>query len=55
MDRNDLDELEKQITKEVVKRRSLGGYSQEAEGLLILSEAMMLVVRHLKEKAPRTK
>lgn len=53
MTRDDLIELEKNIMAEVVKRRKLGGYSVEAEGLLILSEAMLKVLGYLIEKAPR--
>jgi len=46
-----IQQLEKEIMKEVVKRRGLGGYSAEAEGLLILTEAMYKVVQHLREEA----
>ena len=41
--------------KHVVKRRALGGYSQEAEGVLILFETLLRVVQHFRERAPRTK
>jgi hypothetical protein len=53
--RDDFEELEKQVMKEVVRRRSLGGYSVEAEGVLFLSECMLKIVRHLHEQIPRKK
>lgn len=55
MTRQDLIELEKILMAEVVKRRSLGGYSAEAEGLLTHAEALFRIVQHLKDKAPREK
>ena len=55
MIKKELDELEKEVMKEVVKRRSLGGYSTEAEGLLIDSEIILKVVRHLVELISRKK
>lgn len=55
MNRQDLDELEKRIMAEVVRRRKLGGYSQDAEGLLILCESMLQIIMHLKERTPRTR
>lgn len=51
----DLDELEKQVMKEVVRRRGLGGYSTEAEGLLMDSEFLLKIVCHLVEQASRKK
>lgn len=53
MTREDLSDLEKKIMEEVVKRRKLGGYSVEADGILTLAEAMLKVLQHLIEKAPR--
>lgn len=53
MTRDDLLDLEKRIMEEVVKRRKLGGYSVEAEGLLVLSESLLKILQHLIEKAPR--
>lgn len=53
MKRDDLVLLEHEIMKEVVRRRNLGGYSMEAEGILLLSEAMLKVVGHLIDEAPR--
>jgi hypothetical protein len=55
MTRADLIELEKTLMAEVVKRRSLGGYSAEAEGLMLHAEALLRIVQHLKDKAPRDK
>lgn len=53
MNRQDLEDLEKRLRAEVVKRQSLGGYNSEAECLMFLSEAMYKIVQHLREKAPR--
>lgn len=51
MTKKDLIELEDRIMAEVVKRRQLGGYSADAEGLLLLAEAMLKIVGHLRERA----
>ena len=42
-----LAELEKQVMEEVVRRRKLGGYSMEAEGMLMFGEALLKVIGHL--------
>lgn len=55
MKSSDLIELEKVTMAEVVKRRGLGGYSTEAEGLLILNETLLKVLGHLIDEAPRLK
>ncbi len=52
MKRTDLQALEGTIMKEVVKRRALGGYSVEAEGVLTLCETMLRVLQHLIEEFP---
>jgi hypothetical protein len=46
MKRSDLLELEKTMMKEVVKRRQLGGYSADAEGILILCETLMRLLQY---------
>ena len=53
MTRSDLEELEKRLRAEVVKRHGLGGYNSEAECLMFLSEAMYKITQHLREGAPR--
>ena len=53
MTREDLEDLERQLMKLVVSRRGLGGFDVNAEAVLILSEALLLLTRHLREKAPR--
>lgn len=45
-------ELEKQIMEEVVRRRKLGGYSMEAEGILLMGEVLLKVIGHLIENTP---
>lgn len=42
-----LAELEKQVMAEVVRRRQLGGYSMEAEGILLLGEALLKLIGHI--------
>ncbi len=53
MKRDDLIEWENRIMEEVVKRRKLGGYSMEAEGLLLMGEAMLKILGHLIDHAPK--
>lgn len=47
MKRSDLLELEKTMMKEVVKRRQLGGYSPDAEGILTICETLMRLLQHI--------
>ncbi len=42
--------LEDILKEEVIKRRKLGGYSMEAEGILKLTETCLAIVQHLKGK-----
>lgn len=53
MTREDLEEIVKIVEKNVVRARSLGGFSTEAESLLIVWEVLLKVTRHLHESAPR--
>ena len=55
MNRDDMAELEAKVMEEVVKRRKLGGYSVEAAGVLMLAEATLAIVQHLKASMPRKK
>ena len=48
-----LAELEKQLMEEVVRRRKLGGYSMEAEGILLMGEALLKIVGHLIDEYPQ--
>lgn len=52
MKRSDLQSLEKDVMKEVVKRRSLGGYSPDAEGILLLAETVMRLLQHIIDEFP---
>jgi hypothetical protein len=52
MKRSDLLELEKTMMKEVVKRRQLGGYSADAEGILILCETLMKLLQYTIDEYP---
>jgi hypothetical protein len=51
--RQDLEELEKSLMKDLVHRRQLGGYDTNAEAILALYEALFKIVSHLREKTPR--
>lgn len=53
MTREGMEDLEKKVMKELVRRRALGGYSADAEGILLLYECLFDLVRHLKEKTPK--
>ena len=55
MIKSEMDQLEKEVMKEVVRRRGLGGYSTEAEGLLLDGEILLKIVRHLNEQISRKK
>ncbi len=44
-------ELEKIIVEEVVRRRKLGGYSQDADGILLISEVVMKILNHIIDEA----
>lgn len=55
MTRDDVEHLECKLMEEVVKRRKLGGYSQEAEGILILTESVLAITQHIKDSLPRKK
>lgn len=54
MNREALDTLERRMMEEVVKRRKLGGYNSEAESVLLMSEVLLEVLRHLKERTPKS-
>jgi len=41
--------------KEVVKRRNLGGYSPDAEGILLIAEIVMRILQHTIETYPEDK
>lgn len=55
MKRADLVALEGVLMKEVVKRRQLGGYSADAEGILTIAEASLRILQHLIETYPESK
>lgn len=53
MTREDIDDLLKVVEAQVVRARSLGGFSTEAESLMIVWEVLLKITRHIQEKAPR--
>ena len=55
MTREDLEDLERQLMKLVVKARGLGGYDAHAENEMIMAEALYLIVQHLRERSPKTR
>ena len=52
MKRSDLQVLEATMMKEVIRRRALGGYSVDAEGILILCETLMRLLQHVVDEYP---
>jgi hypothetical protein len=50
MTHEDLVELEKHVMELVVKRRGLGGFDVNAGAILIMSEWLLEIVRHLREQ-----
>ena len=55
MTRDELERTEKILIDEVVRRRKLGGYSTDAEGILLLAESILAIVQHLRDSLPRKK
>ena len=55
MIKQDMDELEKEVTKHLVARRNLGSASFEAGEILIIWETLLRLVRHLNDQMPRKK
>ena len=55
MIKKELEELEKEVTKELVKRRSWGGFDANASTILLLNEWMLKLVRHEIEQISRKK
>lgn len=52
MNRKEAEELEAKLMAEVTRRRSLGGYSPDAPTLLLITEALYEIVRHMRERMP---
>lgn len=52
MKRQDLIALEKMMAEEVVTRRKLGGYSQDAGGILLIAEILMRLLQHTIDEYP---
>jgi len=55
MNRADLQEMENEVMKLVVQRRALGGFDTNASAIMVISENLLKVIRHLEEKEPRGK
>lgn len=52
LSRDQLEGYEKILMKEIATRRPLGGYSPEADTILMLCMMMYEVCRHIREKMP---
>ncbi len=52
---DDLADLEKQMMKEVVKRRSLGGFDANAETILLLCEWIFKLTGHIIDQEKHAK
>ena len=55
MKRSDLMDMERAMTAEVVRRRQLGGYSQDAEGILLICETLMRLLQYNVDGCPPDK
>lgn len=51
MTKKELNELADSLEKEAKRRRALGGYSTDADTLMLLSESLCKIAAHLSEKA----
>lgn len=47
----EIETLEATVMEEVVKRRKLGGYSADAEGILLLAETVLKMIQHMRQLA----
>ncbi len=52
---DDLEKMEKEMMKEVVRRRGLGGYNTDAESILLMSEWLFKLVGHIIEQEKQKK
>lgn len=50
-----MDLVVKEVEKQTVSARALGGYSVEAEKMLIMWEVLLKLVRHLQDNMPKKK
>lgn len=55
MTRDQIEKIETIMVDEVAKRRKLGGYSQEAEAILMLCETMLMLTQHILGEMPLPK
>jgi hypothetical protein len=53
MTREEIDYVLTIVEEQVVRARKLGGYSTEAESIMIMWEVLLKITRHLQEKTPR--
>lgn len=53
MKKSELEELEKQVMQELVKRRMLGGFDANADTILKLTEWQFKLVQHEVDKAKK--
>ena len=55
LSRDQCEAYEKILMSEIAKRRSLGGYSPDADALLMLCTMLFELVRHMRERMPAPK
>lgn len=51
MKRLDLLVLEEPLAKEMERRRGLGGYNQDADGILLIGETLLKLLQYVQEVA----
>lgn len=54
MKRLDLLVLEEPLAKEIERRRGLGGYGQDAEGILLIGETLLKLLQYVQFVADQT-
>ena len=54
MNREDLEAMEIEAQKELVKRRGLGGFDANAESIMYMTKWIYELIRHVRERTPRT-
>lgn len=55
MTKDDLKSMSDQLGEEIARRKKLGGYSMEADGLMIICTAVKHLTDHLLDTYPRKK
>lgn len=55
MKQSDLSGIRDKLHDEVMRRRGLGGFSTDAEGILLIAESLLAITNHLLAQQPKKK